>query len=115
MDTYDRVRAQLRARLGDIVGRIDRIERDLRRTPDRDWTEEAVLQENDEVLEGLDELQHAEALEIRTALRRLDSGTYGTCARCGADIGATRLEALPTTDCCIACADHRAASATAGK
>jgi RNA polymerase-binding transcription factor DksA len=37
------------------------------------------------------------------AVERLDAGAYGTCARCGRDIGDARLEALPATDTCITC------------
>jgi len=44
------VRGRLDTRLAEIVGRIDRIERDVRRTPERDWTEQATLEENGEVL-----------------------------------------------------------------
>src|SRR6266849_9958238 len=32
---------------------------------------------------------------IEATLARLDSGTYGTCVRCGRSIAAARLEALP--------------------
>ncbi len=41
--------------------------------------------------------------EVRDALVRLDDGTYGTCARCSADIPAARLEAMPTATLCITC------------
>jgi len=41
--------------------------------------------------------------EVRTALARIDAGTYGTCARCGAEIPAARLEAVPTASLCITC------------
>ncbi len=41
--------------------------------------------------------------EIAAAKRRLDDGTYGTCAACGSDISPDRLEALPTTATCIDC------------
>ena len=33
--------------------------------------------------------------QVNAALERLDNGTYGTCQRCGKDIPARRLEALP--------------------
>jgi RNA polymerase-binding transcription factor DksA len=101
---HDRLRIQLETRLGAIVGRIGRIEGDLRRTPDRDWTEQASLQENDEVLEGLDDLERAEAVTIRQTLRRIESGDYGFCVRCRASIDQKRLEAVPTADTCIRCA-----------
>lgn len=41
--------------------------------------------------------------QVETALRRLDEGTYGTCARCGNPIAAERLEALPYAAYCITC------------
>jgi RNA polymerase-binding transcription factor DksA len=103
-DKHDRLRVQLETRLGTILGRIGRIEGDLRRTPDRDWTEQASLQENDEVLEGLDDLERAEAVTIRVTLRRIESGDYGVCARCGKPIDQKRLDAVPTADACIHCA-----------
>jgi DnaK suppressor protein len=34
--------------------------------------------------------------EIDEALRRIDDGTYGQCARCGKPIDEKRLEAMPT-------------------
>jgi RNA polymerase-binding transcription factor DksA len=103
-DKHDRLRVQLETRLETILGRIGRIEGDLRRTPDRDWTEQASLQENDEVLEGLDDLERAEAVTIRVTLRRIESGDYGVCARCGKPIDQKRLDAVPTADTCIHCA-----------
>jgi len=42
--------------------------------------------------------------DVETALRRLDDGTYGLCERCGTAIAVARLEALPYTRHCIACA-----------
>ncbi|MCF6377077.1 TraR/DksA family transcriptional regulator [Nocardioides KLBMP 9356] len=42
--------------------------------------------------------------ELDAALARVDAGTYGVCERCGAPIGAARLEALPAARLCIRCA-----------
>jgi DnaK suppressor protein len=42
--------------------------------------------------------------EIDAASGRLAAGTYGTCERCGAPIGADRLAARPTARACLACA-----------
>ena len=44
--------------------------------------------------------------EVDAALGRLEAGTYGTCVRCGAPIGAARLEARPVAATCIACASR---------
>nr|MBF6589376.1 TraR/DksA C4-type zinc finger protein [Ktedonobacterales bacterium] len=48
--------------------------------------------------------------QVRAALARLDQGTYGICERCGREIGARRLEALPYATLCIDCqeaAEHQ--------
>jgi RNA polymerase-binding transcription factor DksA len=42
--------------------------------------------------------------ETDDALRRLDAGTYGRCARCGRDIDVGRLDARPMAELCIDCA-----------
>jgi RNA polymerase-binding protein DksA len=41
--------------------------------------------------------------EIDAALARIESGTFGICARCGNPIGSERLEALPWATLCIDC------------
>lgn len=50
------------------------------------------------------EAAHARVEAIEAALARMDSGTYGTCEQCGADIGVARLAARPASSRCIACA-----------
>src|SRR5437773_1090308 len=40
---------------------------------------------------------------VEAALRRLDDGTFGTCARCGKPVAAARIEALPWAAYCIDC------------
>jgi RNA polymerase-binding transcription factor len=42
--------------------------------------------------------------EIDAALKRIDAGTYGTCASCGTEIVQERLEAYPWAGLCIDCA-----------
>lgn len=45
-----------------------------------------------------------DALEhVKAALDRVEAGTYGVCTRCGAEIPAGRLEAMPTATMCIKC------------
>jgi DnaK suppressor protein len=41
--------------------------------------------------------------QVESALHRLDQGSYGICARCGKEIAAARLEALPYATYCITC------------
>jgi RNA polymerase-binding transcription factor DksA len=46
---------------------------------------------------------HLEALDL--AIRRVEGGDYGRCEACGTPIPEDRLEAVPTTSRCVACAD----------
>jgi DnaK suppressor protein len=41
--------------------------------------------------------------EIRAALERIDSGSFGICLNCEEEIGAKRLAAVPWAALCIAC------------
>ena len=41
--------------------------------------------------------------KIRSALQRMEDGTYGICDECGEDIGVLRLKARPVTKLCIQC------------
>lgn len=41
--------------------------------------------------------------EVRRALEKLDTGTYGICDNCGRPIAPERLEALPHATLCLQC------------
>ena len=41
--------------------------------------------------------------QVNAALARLDAGKYGVCARCGKEIDARRLSALPYATLCLPC------------
>jgi RNA polymerase-binding transcription factor DksA len=51
--------------------------------------------------QGLEEGAQQTLGEIDAALRRIDDGTYGTCAVCGKQISPERLRALPWARLCI--------------
>ena len=40
---------------------------------------------------------------VDAALKRISEGTFGECLKCGQEINAKRLEALPWVRCCITC------------
>jgi RNA polymerase-binding transcription factor DksA len=113
MAEYDAVRARLEEELGRLLRRVGAIRGDLRQSHDRDWQERATELENDEVLEGLDEMTLAEVTRIRAALGRIANGTYGVCAACGHPIGAGRLAVVPSAVTCVTCASE--AQATVGQ
>jgi DnaK suppressor protein len=45
----------------------------------------------------------ARVKRLGAALRRIETGEYGTCSECGEAIGEARLDALPDVDTCIRC------------
>lgn len=104
MNDYSDIATQLKARLGDLLERVEVIEDDLRHPLDADWEEQAVDLADDEALEGVDDVLRAEIQQIRLALLRIDNGTYGTCAICGDPISLERLKARPIATRCIKCA-----------
>ena len=103
MATRNAVRVQLEGRLASLPRRVGKIEGDLTQAHDRDSEERATELENDEVLEGLDAMTLDEIRQIRTALRNIETGTYGMCAACGRPIGSERLAAVPSAITCVAC------------
>ena len=77
--------------------------------------------------DALDEVQHASERElairnldresqllraVRSALRRIDEGSFGICLHCEEEISPKRLAAVPWTSLCIQCQEqadrHRA-------
>jgi DnaK suppressor protein len=48
-----------------------------------------------------------ELRDIESARVRIQSGFYGSCTDCGADIGLDRLTAYPTAKRCIICQQQR--------
>ena len=50
------------------------------------------------------EQARARLIEVEQAVKRTTDGSYGRCDHCGSDIGEERLDAIPTTTRCSACA-----------
>jgi DnaK suppressor protein len=62
-----------------------------------------------EAISRLTDISVGQSLEtgldrIERALAKLDDGTYGICDGCGARIADKRLEAMPDSALCVACA-----------
>ncbi len=62
----------------------------------QDLSEKATADTINEILE-VDREQAAHSAEVRA------KGGYGVCESCGKEIGAERLEALPSATRCISC------------
>ena len=97
-------KAALVARHALLSARLTEIGAELGGHQSKDWEDLATEREGDEVLETMGLSGQQELRKIEAALRRITSGTYGTCARCGTDIAPARLDLLPYTPVCRDCA-----------
>ena len=104
MAKFDKIKKQLEARLKELGARVDEIEGDLRAPHSTGWEDRATETAGDEVLEGLEDSALAEIAKIRTALEKIENGTYGECVICNEQIDPKRLAALPYATHCINCA-----------
>ena len=104
MTTLGKRKAQLLARLGELQSRLEGIESELDSHQNPDWDDLAAEREGDEVLEGLGLSGQQEMRRIQAALTRIESGTYGACLQCGAEIAEARLDLMPETPLCQDCA-----------
>lgn len=98
------IRTKLLARQKELATRIEAAETELDTPGDPDVEEQASNRQTDEVVEGLENAALHELKQIRAALGRIESGTFGHCTDCGATISKARLEAVPHTAKCKDCA-----------
>jgi RNA polymerase-binding protein DksA len=105
---FDEIRRKLLQHKQELLLRAAKVHADITRSSgplDKDFAEQVVQMENDAVLAGIGEATKQELAQINRALAQLDQGTYGQCSSCGEPIGARRMQALPYSDLCIACAE----------
>lgn len=100
----DRRRQQLSDRLAELDARLHGIESELLSHQSKDWEEMATEREHDEVLTSMGDEGRQEIRTIHAALQRMDEGEYGFCTKCGDRIADARLDLLPATPFCSACA-----------
>lgn len=106
VDTAAR-KAQLEVRLAELKARLHRIESELDQPVSDNFAEQAIERESEEVLEDLGTAGLQEIRMIEAALGRIARGEYGICVVCGDPIGEQRLNVLPHTPMCRACAAGR--------
>jgi RNA polymerase-binding protein DksA len=72
-------------------------------TYDNHLADSATATLNREIDYTLEENSEHVLTAIDEALGRIESGTFGTCGRCGKPIAEERLEAIPYANRCIDC------------
>ncbi|MCG8415123.1 MAG: TraR/DksA family transcriptional regulator [Pseudomonadales bacterium] len=68
------------------------------------FNEQIKETENDGLVMALEAEGLEEIAQIDRALSRIQDGSFGQCQNCGKAIDEARLEAIPYTSNCIACA-----------
>ena len=107
MSKFDEIQQQLLAKRQELLQRVSDIQKDLCNEDnpiEKDFEEQAVQMENEEVLSALDAEGRATLLKIDHALRRIESGNYDICAMCDTRIPIERLRVMPYTEFCVDCA-----------
>jgi RNA polymerase-binding protein DksA len=99
-----RVKKILQTKQAELKERIANTQTTEREETKEARTDSAKLWEDSDIRDGLDDEVSNELEQVNQALRRLDSGEYGTCESCGKMIGSSRLVALPYAVLCIECA-----------
>jgi DnaK suppressor protein len=69
----------------------------------KDAEEQSVQDFVQDVELALMEMKSETLGQIDEAIRRLEAGSYGTCANCGREIAEARLKALPFATLCVEC------------
>lgn len=100
-DTTVRLDGLLREHDGIVAGA------DLGATDDEHDPEGATLAFEREQISALIRQARERLAGLDTALARVQDGSYGRCAACGAAIAEGRLLARPDTTTCVACAGAR--------
>jgi RNA polymerase-binding transcription factor DksA len=105
--TADRARHETLGQLLRLQGRVLRNRKQLLRDSQpscvMDVEERSLDAEEQGVRFWLLELTSRTVQGIETALQRLETGTFGTCADCWCRISGPRLRALPFAALCLAC------------
>jgi RNA polymerase-binding transcription factor DksA len=111
-ELQDRVKAKVAEELGRVNRFVGTLMTEMHptdtqgagdNTPLSETADAAQVVEDREVRSQLLDYLVERAIELDRALRRIDAGTYGVCARCEEYIHPERLRAMPGATLCIQC------------
>ena len=111
MKPHAKYEQQLREMRADCVIRKTAIHKDTHHEEqpvEKDFAEQVVQRENDDVLDALEEEASQMIMKIDNALLRIKSGSYGICKYCGMEIPEKRLDVVPFAELCVDCAEDEA-------
>jgi RNA polymerase-binding transcription factor DksA len=108
LDRYKKKLVQLRGRLtGEVERIIEAVQQDVQAPGTiAHLPVHPADQANDGLDVEVDLLKNEQDIlrEVDESLQRINDGSYGACQRCGQAIDNQRLDAIPFTPYCVACA-----------
>jgi DnaK suppressor protein len=104
-DDEERIRNLLLKNKAELEKRVNTIHSHARDPLEADSGEQAAQLGNVAVVAALEKEAVQELTDIRNALQRLESGSYGICTGCGGNISSERLQARPASAECLDCAE----------
>jgi RNA polymerase-binding protein DksA len=108
MESQDKFKQRLldlRDEYNKKIGVIDADVHHKNEPVEKDFAEQATQRENDDVLHALNQDAKQIVSQINSALHRMETGEYGICTECGAEISEGRLAIVPYAALCIKCAE----------
>jgi RNA polymerase-binding protein DksA len=108
MDGKERetVKDRLEAELAETMGELERLEKKVQVEVEYGLGEGDPSIYEREINMALRRRTRRKVRSLQEALTRFEEGTYGICERCGRQVAAQRLEALPEARLCIDCAQQ---------
>lgn len=97
---------RLEAELAEAVAELERLEQKLQVEVEYGLGEGDPIIYEREMNMALRRRARRKIRSLQEAVKRFEEGTYGICERCGGEICAPRLEALPEARHCINCAQQ---------
>ena len=107
MSDFEEVKLVLYEMLEELDDRLAKITEDVRHLDEpgeKDFSEQATQNENNEVQDYLGNSARTEIALIKQAINRIDNGDYGVCQVCGEPINVERLKVVPYSSMCVKCA-----------
>ncbi len=103
MKDFSAYKQQIKTQIADLRARLAAVETALDEPASADLDDQSIELEDDEVLETVGRAGLQEIKLLEDALGRIEDGSYGTCHKCGAEISAQRLSAVPFALLCRDC------------
>jgi DnaK suppressor protein len=109
-ETLNNAKTRLTTMERDLGGNLEEQQRQYEADTSTDRTEpneEAQVRTDSNTRGSLMYHDEERLVRVRSALTRIEEGTYGQCVSCGGPINEERLEAKPEAAFCIACERRR--------